>query len=117
MLNQVVLTEAGIEYSAGVARFMGNSALYEKMLLKFLEDGSFYEAQKQLKASDDNKLLRCVHTLKGIAGNLSISRVYAVATDMVSLIREGEIERAKVLFPRLEEEYETAVSAIKRSSM
>ena len=85
-----ILCGAGVDYDKGLERFMGNVALYHKFLVKFLSDGSYADFIQAYAAGDIEKAGKCVHTLKGTAGNLSLMGLFAVADKTVQAIRAGK---------------------------
>jgi CheY-like chemotaxis protein len=81
----------GFDLPAGLSRLQGNSKLYRKLLLDF---GSSYrdaseEIQSALNSDDIKQVHSLVHNIKGLAGNLSASRLLAAATHM-----DGSVKKA-----------------------
>ena len=107
------LEEAGIRVEDALGRFMGNEMLLERFLGKFLEDKSFGQLQEAVAAGDRETALRASHTLKGVCGNLSISRLYELAARQVDLMRAEKWEGAVAMMPEMEEAYRTATAAIR----
>jgi len=82
------LKAAGIEYTTGLERFMGNQGLYHKFLAKFIhEDKSYNLFCAALAAADLEESEKTVHTLKGTAGNLGLMTLYHKADAVVQAIR------------------------------
>ncbi|MCD8398498.1 MAG: hypothetical protein LUD12_15200 [Lachnospiraceae bacterium] len=85
----------GVDVEEGVDRLMGNTGLYERMLMKFAD------MLKETPVTDDFDNDNCaetiqrIHALKGAAGNLSIRPLYEAYTEIVNLLRAGEISQAK----------------------
>ena len=69
-------------------------------------------AKAALAAGNTEEAFRAVHTLKGICANLGFERLYEEASEMTELLRRGELENAKSLFPGLAEEYEKVMEAL-----
>ena len=106
--------EAGIEYSKGLERFMGNDALYQKFLTKFLYDESFEEFCQRVEAGDLVMAEKAVHTLKGPAGNLSMMDLYQLADQTVKAIRAGQkADDLRPLVKELRDAYEKVCDAIR----
>lgn len=61
-----LLKQAGINTDSAVERFMGNEALYVKMLKKFLDDHTFADLVDAAAESCGQAALEASHTLKGI---------------------------------------------------
>ena len=87
MINAEVLTKAGIDYQAGLTRFMNDPELYEAVLTAFASEDVLERAQAAYDADDREGLLRVVHEAKGSGGNAGLDRLYAEASALVSLLR------------------------------
>lgn len=111
-MNQEKLMQAGVEYAEGVQRFAGNTALYEKFLRKFPEDPTFSELKAAIAAKDTETAFRAAHTLKGMAGNLSLRRFTAQVSRLTEVLRDGDLEQAAALYPLAETEYSAVLEAL-----
>lgn len=100
------LEAAGVSYEIGLERFMGNEALYENFLIKFLTDSSYKNFIESMKRGDMEQAVRFVHTLKGTAGNLSLDPLFSSADAVVKAIRsKAPAERTQELCKNLDDEY------------
>lgn len=105
---------AGIEYEKGLERFMGNAALYQKFLDKFLYDGSFEEFREGFEIGDLVMAEKAVHTLKGTAGNLSMTTLFQAADQAVKAIRAGRsVDEIRPLVKQVSIAYEKVCDAIR----
>lgn len=86
------LSTAGIDYDAALARFVGKRAIYEKYLMKFLEDKHAEDAAAAYEKKDYNEMLEQTHALKGVAGTLGMTALYEVSSDIVSDLREAKTD-------------------------
>ena len=111
-MDKSILKAAGIDYDDGVKRFMSNEALYEKMLVKFLDDTSLSDARNALADNDGDKLFMSVHSLKGISGNLSLTSVYDCSSKIVALIRSKDCAAIPNAMEELVRLYDSTVKAI-----
>lgn len=109
---KVQLTEAGIDVINAVERFMGKEELYFKFLFRFPEDENYGQIRQQLEAGDCRKAFEAAHTLKGVAGNLSLVQLEKILKVLVEFLRKGDIEQAKEIFSDLEKEYRSIVQAL-----
>ena len=100
------MEQAGIDVDGAVRRFSGNEPMYIKFLLRFCDDDNFNQVGKAVEADDVDTMLSAAHTLKGVAGNLGMNRMFDVCSDMVNKIRGGNPEAAKAVYPALEESYD-----------
>lgn len=86
-MDEVTLRQAGIDYDAALARFVGKQAIYEKYLLKFLEDTHAQDALEAYEQENYEELLEQTHALKGVAGTLGMMGLYDVAAEIVHDLR------------------------------
>ena len=107
------LKKAGVDFDQTVKRFMGNTDLYAKFLTKFLDDGTFSKIAPAFDKDDMEEALATSYTLKGVSGNLGMTRLYKACSDTVALIRAGEKEQAKKSFAELKSAYDEIHSVIK----
>ena len=108
------LKKLGSNVDEGLERFMGNAALYERMLHKLpdmLEKtdvaGAF--ASGELKEAEER-----AHALKGATGNLSITPLYEGYTKVVDLLRAGQAEEAKAVYDGIVSVQEQVIACIGR---
>jgi HPt (histidine-containing phosphotransfer) domain-containing protein len=80
-----------INMNDGLKRVMGNSALFTKLLKKFLTDTSVYDLDASFNSGDMDKTKAIVHTLKGIAANLSLTALQKQCIDVEALIKSGSV--------------------------
>ena len=105
-----ILKQASVEVEEALARFSGNSMLYEKFLIKFLQDDSFKKFEDA--ARDSQEMLTASHTLKGVAGNLGFVALMDACAEMVKQLRSNNMEGALEAYPGVKETYETVCAAI-----
>ena len=106
--DEVILPEIpGINQPDGLRRVVGNKQLYRDLLAQFAAKQC--DTAPQISAaleSGDRKLAeRIAHTVKGVAGNMGIIEVFAVAEKL-----EGAIRDAGAVEPVLIEEFTLVVS-------
>lgn len=111
-MNREKCIQAGIDYDQGVNRFMGNTGLYEKFALKFLDDPTFAKLQEALDAKDVEEGFNMAHTLKGVAGNLSFNTFLDAVIPVVEALRSKNMDLALELFPQAKSEYERLMAAL-----
>lgn len=108
------LEAAGVDYETGLDRFMGNEALYEKFLIKFLSDTSYQTFVDSMQNGVMDQAERSVHTLKGTAGNLSFEQLFYSADTVVRAIRvKAPADKIRELCKTLHEDYCTVCDALK----
>lgn len=104
---------SGIGVDEGIGRFMGNEDLYERFLKKFLEDHSMEELNEKFRCGNLEEAFRAAHTLKGVAGNLSLTVLYEQSARIVEILRGGSAEGVAPMLEELNRCYETLCEAIR----
>lgn len=117
-MNVAKLTSAGIDYASGVARFLGDTALYELVLTTFLADPMLEQARAAYARKDRTALLNCVHDIKGSSGNADMTRLYLASSALVALLRSESYTDAALDkgFQAFEQAYLLAKEGIRDAS-
>lgn len=89
------LEKLGANTDDALRRFMNNSSLYERMLGKLPKNVRELEVIPYFESQDYQKALENAHTLKGVMGNLSITPLYQGYTEVVTLLRANDTQKAK----------------------
>ena len=89
------LAALGADLEDALARFMDNSALYEKMLKKLPPMLEQVPVLEYIESGDMDTALSNAHTIKGVVGNLSLVPLHDAYTEIVDLFRDGDIDKAK----------------------
>lgn len=92
------LRTLGVNVEEGLDRFMGNAALYERMLKKFPDMIEKTVINSEFGAEDVGELIEKTHTIKGVTGNLSLTPLYEAYTRVVDLLRGGEVSQAESIY-------------------
>ena len=111
-LRRQRLLDAGLDVDSALARFMNNEALLEKFLAKFPADPNHHRLAAAMAANDREGALTAAHTLKGVCGNLSMTRLHQCFTDQVAALRRGDLDGARAMMERIAPAYEAVRSAI-----
>ncbi len=114
-MNYELLENAGIDTETALGRFMGNKALFERFLKKFLEDKNFEKLKNAVCEDDRNAALESSHTLKGVCGNLALNELYALFSEQVTLMREDNWNKAAGMMDSIEAVYNRVTEAIKNA--
>lgn len=103
----------GANYNDLVKR-LGSKDFAELFAKKFLDDDSFANLEKALAEQNAEEAFRAVHTLKGVAQNLSLDNLYRVSFTLTENLRGLEITaESQSLFEAVKTEYERTVAALK----
>lgn len=109
------LREAGVDYDAALARFVGNRDIYEKYLKKLLTDTHTLEAEAALSAGDYEEVLEQTHALKGLAGTLGLKGLYEMSAGIVKDLRGGEHEMLSEKLAQMKKEWERICGVIQNA--
>lgn len=93
---------------------LGSEAFAELFAKKFVEDDSFANLERALAAQNAEEAFRAVHTLKGVAQNLSLENLYRVSFTLTESLRDRVITpECAPQFDAVKHEYEVTVGALK----
>lgn len=93
------LKALGADVDEGLDRVMGDASLYEMMLGMFVTSVNDNPiAPEDFDAGDLDTVIKRVHTLKGITGNLAITPLFTGYTEILGLLRGGDAPAAKGRF-------------------
>lgn len=101
---------------AQVEKRLSSENLVKRFITKFLDDGCFSELCIAMEEGNRDKALRAAHTLKGVSGNLSLSRLYSSVSQLAELLRpeaEAIPADANPLFEEVTQDYKLTVNAIR----
>lgn len=112
-MNKEKLIAAGIDYEEGLKRFAGSVAIYEKFLLKFVEDDTFTKLEEAMSKKDYATGFLMAHTAKGVARNMSVNRYFKSISALTEELRNNPTDKAIELFEIAKRDYLEAVAAIK----
>jgi PAS domain S-box-containing protein len=108
---------AGVDVAAGLQRTAGNKRLYLDLLAQFAVRHEFTgdRIKEALESADYNEAERLVHSLKGVAGNLGIKQIFALAANLESAIgrsKTGAEDLSNELTLALDRQFQTMRSAL-----
>lgn len=117
-MNIETLKAAGIDYEAGVNRFIGDSALYEELLISFSQSDSLKRAIDAYTARETEQLMLVAHEIKGVSGNMDMTKLYKSACVLVDLIRKNEFTDATLseAFNVFKQAYDEVLAAISKAA-
>ncbi len=100
VMPSLVFDQELLAAATGLARLGGNSLLYQKLLRNFLEN--YQDLPEMLEnyqvKNDVMALLEQVHTVKGVAGNLALLRLYHALHALETLLREDPYQENRAFF-------------------
>jgi HPt (histidine-containing phosphotransfer) domain-containing protein len=80
-----------VNVEEGSKRVMNNLKLYVKLLNKFKEDQCFDQINDALDKGEVENAQSSVHTLKGLAANLSLTELYKQSIELEAQIKNGNM--------------------------
>ena len=88
MLTIDALKNFGADTETGLARCMGNEALYLRLAASVVNEKGFERLKEAIDKEDYNAAFDAAHALKGAVGNLSITPLYDRICEITELLRE-----------------------------
>lgn len=110
------LKELGANTDEGLERCMNKPEFYERLLKKVPDNFEKLEVQNFLEAGDFQTATTNAHTLKGVAGNLSLTPLFTAYTEIVNLLRADKPDEAVKVLADILPVQEQFLSCIKRYS-
>ena len=98
-MDRAILDAAGLDTADALDRMMGSEALLGRLLGTFLKE-------------DTMEKLEAAHALKGVSGNLSMTRLYELTSRQCELIRADDWPAARAMVPEVAAAYQAIVDAI-----
>lgn len=110
--KKIKLEQAGINVNASVSRLGGNEKLFEKVLNMFPKDSSYNEMLDAIAETDSEKAYAAAHTLKGVAGNLSMNRLFKLTEEQSNHFKNGQYDKGIMMIGEVTKEYKKMVEVI-----
>ena len=95
------LRTLGVNVDEGLNRLNGNEKLYTRLFGSFLKTLNANRVTPDFDTSDCTEAIEKTHTIKGTAGNLSITPLYEGYTEILGLLRSGKPEEAKTILEKV----------------
>lgn len=90
MLTIDALKEYGANVEEGLGRCLNNEEFYLKLVRMAVQDTGFEKLKEAVENKDMTASFEAAHALKGMLGNLALTPVFAPASEMTELLRNGE---------------------------
>lgn len=87
MITIEKLTDFGANVQEGLSRCYGNEALYFRLVNMIPAEGNFDKLKAAVEANDLAAGFEAAHALKGVLGNLSLTSMYSVCSEITELLR------------------------------
>lgn len=99
------LEDLGAETEDTLERFMGDEDMYLKYVRNFPDEPSMGRLEKAMEAKDYAAAEKAVHAMKGVVNNLGFLPLADATVDMLSELRDGNIEAATEAYGDVQDEY------------
>ncbi len=111
-MDYTELEKAGVDVHALIERLMGNEALIRKFMNRFSENENFSELEDAVAKNDWKTACESAHMLKGMCGNLSITKLFDLFAEQVRLFRLNENQYAAAMMEEIRTRYEYTMEHI-----
>jgi two-component system, sensor histidine kinase and response regulator len=91
--EEIILPDIdGLDFAGGLKRLAGNKRLFRNLLVQFASKQADLHAQISAAVTSGNpKVVEgIVHSIKGVAGNIGLTRIFAAAEKLERAIREED---------------------------
>lgn len=110
------LKALGADVDDGLARCMNNKSLFERLLKKVPDNIEKLEVLSFIDAGDYATAFSNAHTIKGVAGNLSLTPLFTAYSEIVALLRADKPDEARQMLVEILPVQEEIISCIKKYS-
>lgn len=108
------IEKLGGSYDDLILRLM-TEAMARKFLTKFIDEQSFAELKSKLEANEIEEAFKASHTLKGLCQNLALGNLSRSSSDCCEALRAGNLDNGKVLFAKVQSDYDEAIRVLKEA--
>lgn len=106
----------GLDVDEGLDRVMGDEDLYAMMLGMFVDSVRDNPIQAEdFDKGDLDSLIKQVHTIKGVTGNLALTPLFNGYNEALTLLRAGNPKAAKAEYVKLVPIQADIIDCIKRN--
>ncbi|MBR0385249.1 MAG: Hpt domain-containing protein [Erysipelotrichaceae bacterium] len=107
MITIEKLKEFGADTDEGIGRCVGSEQLYLQLMPMVINEPNFEALSKAVEEGDLTKAFEAAHALKGVLGNLSLTPLYEMASEITELLRhQSEADYAQLVSALLEKKAE-----------
>jgi HPt (histidine-containing phosphotransfer) domain-containing protein len=104
-----------VDFADGLKRMMNNTKLYVRLLTKFSNETKIQNLLAAIAEENKKKKKNAAHTIKGVAGNLSLSELHKQCLALENQIKANEVdtnqvEIVKTIFSTTIEEIKKVIS-------
>jgi hypothetical protein len=84
--------EAGVDVDEALHRFMNKDELFVRFMKEYLDDNNLEMLKRSIADENAGDAFNYAHTLKGVAGNLSMKSILHYLLPAVEILRAGSLD-------------------------
>lgn len=92
--------------------FIGSRSFAEKIVIKFLDDTSYYCFKKALNEENWKEAFLYAHSLKGVSANLYFKNLYKASSDITEELRARRYSIPIEMITALDDSYKEVVECL-----
>ncbi len=85
-----------VDMPTALSRVRNNKKLYKRMLGLFVESEEFLKFEQALAQKDIPLLADISHGIKGMTGNLALTKLFEISTTLMAELRAGTLNDASI---------------------
>jgi len=89
------LEELGVDVDKGIKAHMGNEAMFLRILKIVISDEKFDELFEKTDSADAAPIFELSHSLKGTVGNVGLSEIDRLITEICETTRRDSLEEVE----------------------
>ena len=109
------LRTLGVDVDDGLKRLMGNEKLYKRLLGSFVKMIRTQAVDPDFDENEYTEAIEKAHSIKGTAGNLSLTPIYEAYTEILNLLRTDKPAEAKAVLAKVLPVQEEIISCIEEN--
>ena len=109
------LRAMGVDVDDGLKRLMGNEKLYKRLLGSFVKMIRTQAVDPDFDENEYTEAIEKAHSIKGTAGNLSLTPIYEAYTEIRNLLRTDKPAEAKAVLAKVLPVQEEIISCIEEN--
>ncbi len=106
MITLEALRAYGADVDEGLSRCLGKEDFYLKMVNMGMQDARFITLKAALESRDLQAAFEQAHALKGIVGNLSLTPLFTLISELTELLRNRTEADYLSLYDEIKAQYE-----------
>ena len=109
------LRAMGVDVDDGLKRLMGNEKLYKRLLGSFVKMIRTQAVDPDFDENEYTEAIEKAHSIKGTAGNFSLTPIYEAYTEILNLLRTDKPAEAKAVLAKVLPVQEEIISCIEEN--